>query len=167
MRYHVYPLLAVIFGLLAITIEPAGAARLTEDCGCVDPVDGAVQDLFAAYPQGGPELAAAIDDLLQSNPELAQDVICASHGASEAQQSSAAAGYAHAQLVLASADPQNAGAMAEDVRCSEQEFRSAYYGTQNAYAFLFPGGPVNPFIPRLFGAGFGGGVVSLNEPFTE
>lgn len=167
MRHLVYPLLAVVFGLLAVTVEPTSAARLTDDCGCVDPVDSAVQDLFAAYPQGGPELAAAIDDLLQSNPELAEDVICASQDALEVQQTSAAAGYAHAQLVLASTDPASAEALAMSIRCGDRVFLAAYYGTQNAYAFLFQGGPVNPFNPRNLGAGFGGGVVSKNEPFAE
>jgi len=157
MRHHAYPLLAVLLGLLAVMIEPAGAARLTEQCGCVEPIDSAVQNVFAAHPQGGSELAAAIEELLKSHPELAEDVICASQGAPVAQQTSAGAGYARAQLALASSDPDSAAAMADGAQCGDREFRTAYLATQSSFAF----------IPRVFGPGFGGGVVSQNEPFTD
>ena len=162
MKHNAIVVLAIIFGLFAATIEPADAARLTEQCGCVDPIDSSVVELFAAYPQGGPELASAIDGLLQSNPELGDDVICASQNKSAAQQSAAAAGYAHAQLILASLDAVSAFELADAVRCGEPQFRAAYDGAQNTYAFLAPGAPVKAFIPRIFGAGFGGGVVSDN-----
>ena len=162
MQRKVFATLAIIFGLFVAIIEPANAARLTEQCGCVDPIDNSVLELFAAYPQGGAELANAIDELLQSNPELGDDVICASQNKSAAQQAAAAAGYAHAQLILASSGAESANDLAEAVRCGDLQFRAAYDGAQNAYAFVAPGTPVNAFIPRIFGAGFGGGVVSEN-----
>ena len=60
----------------------------------------AVTAMFAAYPNGGDALVAAIRDLLIANPALADDVAYVGSGGNAGQQLAAGAGLAQAYTVL-------------------------------------------------------------------
>jgi len=93
--------LATLALLASLAIDPAAkAGTFQPDGSYAGTPSAAATALFAANPNGGDGLTAAVRTLLISNPELADDVAYLAARGSPGQQSAAAAGMAQAFIVL-------------------------------------------------------------------
>lgn len=113
----------------------------------------AVTRLFAAFPNGGDGLVAAIRDLLIADPSLADDVAFVASRANEAQKSAAAAGMAQAVIALnlfgnntGVAMIANAGQMSGDPLIQTAVLSAV--GAANAPANLYAGSNSNPVVTQ-------------------
>jgi len=77
-------IVCVAMGLLAPTA--AGAGEFNPQGQFIGRVDDQVTMLLAQFPDGGPGLRAAIALLLESDPDLADDVVFASNSGTEGQK---------------------------------------------------------------------------------
>lgn len=102
------PLLALFCLFGAVTTAPAGSYQ--GDGAYAGTPSPAVTALFAANPNGGDALMAAIRNLVISNPALADDVAYVASRANAAQQSAAAAGMAQAYTALINRGDSNGAA---------------------------------------------------------
>jgi hypothetical protein len=98
MRAVLVPVLALFCLFGGLTAAPAGSYQ--SDGTYTGTPSPAVTALFAANPNGGDALMAAIRDLLISNPGLADDVAFVASRANAAQRFAAAAGMAQAYTAL-------------------------------------------------------------------
>ena len=93
--------MAILALLASLTIDPAArAGTFQSDGSFAGTPSAAATALFAANPNGGDNLTAAIRTLLIANPELADDVAYLASRGSPGQQTAAAAGMAQAFTVL-------------------------------------------------------------------
>ena len=86
---------------LGLVAPAAQAAVINETGQCVGMLARQVAELMRRYPEGGPALSSALLALMRSNPQLAQDVVCASAGASPAQRPAMASALVSAQSYFA------------------------------------------------------------------
>jgi hypothetical protein len=94
-------LVAVFAAFCMVGTAPMATAGTYQATGVyVGTPSPAVTRLFAAFPNGGDGLVAAIRDLLIADPSLADDVAFVASRANEAQKSAAAAGMAQAIIAL-------------------------------------------------------------------
>lgn len=107
-------------GCVALSSGAAQALVRVVSGVLVGVVDQRVQAIFTAYPNGGPDMTAAIAELLTSVPSLAADVLLAARRGSTAQASAAGAGYAKAQVATGSAE------MESLAQYGSPAFQSAY-----------------------------------------
>ncbi len=98
MRVILAPFLALFFVFGAASVVAAGTYQ--GDGTYTGTPSAAVTALFAAYPNGGDGLVAAIRDLLLGNPALADDVALVGSRSNAEQQSAAGAGLAQAYTSL-------------------------------------------------------------------
>jgi hypothetical protein len=71
------------------------------------PISPRVQDLLAAYPNGGKGLEDAVRNLLVDDPSLADDVVAVANLANPGQQAAFASGFADAVVALRAAGSAN------------------------------------------------------------
>lgn len=96
-------IMAMIFAAFCmLSAVPQASAGSYQSTGVyVGTPSPAVTGLFAAYPNGGDGLIAAIRELLISNPSLADDVAFVATRSNAAQKQAAADGMAEAFITLA------------------------------------------------------------------
>lgn len=95
-------ILVAIFAAFCMlgSVPMAGAGTYQATGVYVGTPSPAVTRIFAAFPNGGDGLVAAIRDLLIADPSLADDVAFVASRANEAQKAAAAAGMAQAVIAL-------------------------------------------------------------------
>ncbi len=124
-------ILATSVALMAASATPATArsgqagaqsSRLSEA-----PVDAQVAALFAQYPNGGPDLVAALEALLEQNPALAVDMAAAARRGNLDQENAAGLALADAQAALTAAgDIDGANALRDAAGRTDPRTAAAY-----------------------------------------
>ncbi|MDO9411054.1 MAG: hypothetical protein Q7T81_00575 [Pseudolabrys sp.] len=96
--------LFLVFG----AVQPAPAGSYQGDGTYTGTPSPVVTALFAAFPNGGDGLMAALRDLIIRNPALADDVAYVGSRSNAAQQAAAGAGMAQAYTALINRGDSNA-----------------------------------------------------------
>ena len=92
-------IVSVAMSLLAPRL--AGAGEFNSQGQFIGPVDDRVTMLLAQFPEGGPGLRAAIALLLESDPDLVDDVVFASNNGTATQKQATGLGIADAARYFA------------------------------------------------------------------
>lgn len=164
-------ILATSVALMAASTTPAAARSGQAGAHSSRPsetlVDARVASLFSQYPNGGPDLVAALEGLLEQSPALAADVAAAAHLGNLDQENAAGLALADAQAALAAAgDIKGADALREAAARADPRTAAAYHAASGEVAFGESRGPGGQWYfggVGSFGGGGGGSVGALGS----
>jgi uncharacterized membrane protein YgcG len=158
-------ILATSVALMAASTTPAaarsGQAGAHSSRPSETPVDARVAALFAQYPNGGPDLVAALEGLLEQSPSLAVDVVAAARLGNLDQENAAGLALADAQAALAAAgDLKGANALREAAGRADPRTAAAYHAATGEVVVGESRGPGSQWSFGGVGS-FGGGGGSV------